>query len=62
MKKSTVLFTISFLLLLLALFLAFRYTRLMSGGGQTSFSGDTHLADYRTLLVTKSESPAPGEM
>ena len=31
MKKSSVLFTISFLLLVLAIFLAFRYSRMVEG-------------------------------
>ena len=52
MKKSTVLFTISLLLFLLALFLAFQYTR---GGEQTGYTGA-----YGAPLATKSQS-APAE-
>lgn len=52
MKKSSVLFTISFLLLLVAVFLAFRYTR-MVGNERTR---------QRTSRTTYISALSPGNM
>lgn len=52
MKKSTVLFLISFILLILALLLAVRYTRAGGLGEPTQ----------RTSRTTNISSPSPGKM
>ncbi|MFP4330941.1 MAG: hypothetical protein ACOC45_02795 [Alkalispirochaetaceae bacterium] len=54
MKKSTVLFTISFALLLLAIILSIRYTRMVSldPSGMEGY--------YLTGLATRVVAPLPG--
>ena len=54
MKKSTLLFTISFLLLLFAIFLAYRYTAMVQRTGVG--------ADYSISRTTKIASWSPGAM
>lgn len=52
MKKSTLFFAISFVLLLLAIFLAFRYTRMVNQAGATGAVAPTESGAYRISLVT----------